>query len=87
MIESDFVPVAVFNNQPGRDEELLRKFREPAWNYQVVRFFDARGRELLPRKDKVWTLDGIASRMIKALRAAGRDVPKELSGLAAPPSP
>jgi len=83
LIESEFVPVAIFNNQPGKDREILRRYKEPAWNYQVVRFLDAKGTDLIPRKDRVWSTAGIAGRMIRALEAAGRPVPKALRQLAA----
>ena len=76
--EGDFVPVAIFNNQPGKDREILKRFKEPAWNYQVVRFLDAGGKDLIPRRDKVWTTAPLAQRMIEALEKAGREVPEGL---------
>lgn len=82
IIEREFVPVLVRNNVPGREAEIRKRFKEPAWNYQVVRFLDAEGKDLIPRKDKVWTLKPLAERMIKALKAAGREVPDDLEGLA-----
>jgi hypothetical protein len=82
-IENAFHPVLVYNNQRnGMDEMLLERFNEPAWNYQVIRFLDAEGRDILPRKDRIWTLDGVASRMVEALAAAHRPIPEYLSDLA-----
>ena len=82
-IENEFFPVLVYNNRKGgMDEELLRRFQEPAWNYQVIRFLDAAGRDVIPRKDRVWTTGGVASRMVEALEAANRPVPKSLEDLA-----
>lgn len=82
-IENEFFPVLVYNNRKGGpDEELLRRFQEPAWNYQVIRFLDAAGRDVIPRKDRVWTTGGVASRMVEALEAANRPVPKYLEDLA-----
>ena len=80
-IEDEFVPVLVYNNRGGEDAELLQRFNEPAWNFQVVRFLDARGRDLIPRKDRVWTLGEIAARMVQALDAARRPVPRYLQVL------
>ena len=57
--------------------------KEPSWNYQVVRFLDANGKDLIPRKDKVRDVMGLATRMQKALEAAGREVPADLGGLVA----
>jgi hypothetical protein len=82
-IETEFFPVLVHNNRSGgMDEELLRRYREPAWNYQVIRFLDAEGRDLIPRKDRIWTTGGVAFRMVEALKAAGRPVPSYLENLA-----
>ncbi|MEM9237088.1 MAG: VPGUxxT family thioredoxin-like (seleno)protein, type 2 [Verrucomicrobiota bacterium] len=82
-IESEFVPLLIHNNQPGKDAELLKRFNEPAWNYQVVRFLDHQGKDLIPRKDKVWTTGPLAERMIQTLEKSGREVPGYLSLLAA----
>jgi len=82
-IENEFIPVLVYNNRPGgRDRELLNRFQEPAWNYQVIRFIDAAGHDVIPRKDRIWTTSGVASRMIEALTAANRPVPQYLKDFA-----
>ena len=80
-IESDFVPLLVPNNQPGEAATILRKFKEPAWNYQVVRFLNSKGEDLIPRKDKVWTTPHLASRMVEALGKAKRPVSESLREL------
>lgn len=81
-VEKEFLPVLVYNNRGGADRQLLERFAEPAWNYQVVRFLDAQGRDIIPRKDHVWTVRELAQRMIAALRATHRPVPPELQKLA-----
>lgn len=89
-IESEFEPVLVINNRPGKDEEILREFGEPAWNYQVVRFLDQEKADLIPRKDRIWSVEALAARMSEALSAAGREVPdylKALGGVAAATDP
>ncbi|MGL4399031.1 MAG: thioredoxin family protein [Luteolibacter sp.] len=76
-IEENFIPLLIHNNQPGRDAEVLAQFGEPAWNYQVVRFLDANGRDLIPRKDRVWEAPELKQRMALALEknfAGGRRV-------------
>lgn len=77
-IESEFVPVAVYNNRGGDDALALARFGEPAWNNPVVRFFDTSRNELLPRRDGVWDTAGVTRRVIDALTAAGREVPAYL---------
>lgn len=83
IIEREFVPVLVRNNVGGREAEILKRYKEPAWNYQVVRFIGADGEDLIPRKDRVWTTQALAPRMKKALEKAGRPVPKDLDALIA----
>lgn len=67
MIEENFVPLLIPNNSPGKDAELLARFNEPAWNYQVVRFLDSNGHDLIPRKDRVWAAPELKQRMKLAL--------------------
>lgn len=78
-IEEQFVPLAIHNNKGGEDQRILKRFKEPAWNYQVMRFVDTSGADLIPRKDKVWTTHGTASRLILAIEAAKRPVPAYLT--------
>jgi hypothetical protein len=85
LIETEFVPVLVFNNQPV-DRALLKRFDEPAWNYQVIRFLDAEAKDIIPRDGKVMKLPAIAKRMAEALKAHGRPVPPVLEKLAIEPA-
>ena len=77
-VEREFLPVLIYNNRKGKDAKILKLYEEPAWNYQVIRFLDGKGKDLIPRKDKVWTRDALALRMIEALEVAGRPVPRYL---------
>ena len=77
-VQREFLPVLIYNNRRGKDAEILERYGEPAWNYQVIRFLDGEGNDLIPRKDRVWTRDTLASRMIQALEVAGRPVPRYL---------
>lgn len=75
-IENEFIPVLIYNNRNGgEDEELLKHFQEPAWNYQVITFLNAEEKDVIPRRDCIWTTAGVASRMIEALDASERSVP------------
>jgi len=82
-VENEFTPLLIHNNKGGRDAEVLKRFGEPAWNYQVVRFLNANAEDIIPRKDQVWDTSGIAERMIAALTQAKRPVPAYLTLLAA----
>ena len=81
-VENEFYPVLVYNNRGGKDRQLLERFGEPAWNFQVVRFLNAQGQDIIPRKDRVWTISALAARMIETLQATNRPVPKYLQALA-----
>ncbi len=78
-IHESFTPVLIHNNAGGKDAATLKKYGEPAWNYQVVRFLNAQGADLIPRKDQVWETAPLARRMAAALKAAGRPVPAGLA--------
>ncbi len=80
-IEEHFIPVLVYNNK-AVDSEILKAFNEPSWNNPVVRFLNSDGKDVIPRKDGVWTTGPLAARMIKSLEAAGREVPGFLKTVA-----
>jgi hypothetical protein len=61
---------------------LLKRFDEPSWNNPVVRYLNADEKDLIERKDGVWSTTGTVQRMIAALKAANRDVPDYLLALA-----
>ncbi len=71
-IEKNFIPLLIHNNKGGKDAEILKKYKEPAWNFQVVRFLDSEGKDLIPRKDRVWTADQLNPRIKAALQKAGK---------------
>lgn len=78
IIENHFIPLLVINNTGGKDKEILQKYKEPAWNYQVIRFVDSQGKDIIPRKDKVRKTLPLLQRMKLALEKAKRPVPASL---------
>jgi len=78
-IESNFVPVAVYNNVKGDDERVLRAFNEPAWNNPVVRIVAADRAELAPRVNFDSGLSGLSAALVAALDKAKRPVPAYLT--------
>ncbi|MBU1566180.1 MAG: thioredoxin family protein [Proteobacteria bacterium] len=81
-IEDYFIPVLVYNNRSsGMDAELLARFNEPAWNFQVIRFLDREGEDIIPRLDRVWTVSETAERMAATLEKKARPVPHFLANL------
>jgi hypothetical protein len=49
LIESEFIPLAIYNNKPGKDAEILRLYNEPSWNNPVAHFIDAEGKDIIPK--------------------------------------
>lgn len=67
-IEKNFIPLLIINNTGGNDAKMLKHFKEPAWNYQVIRFLDHKGNDIIPRKDKIWDKQTLLKRMNLALK-------------------
>ena len=52
---------------------FTEKYNEPAWNFQLVRFLDSDGNDLIPRKVRVWTADELNPRIKAALEKARKN--------------
>lgn len=77
-VESLFVPVAIYNNSPGDDARVLKRFREPAWNNPVVRIMRHDGTELASRVAGDYSRNGLVAAMVTALEKEKREVPMYL---------
>lgn len=66
-IESEFIPLAIYNNKGGADGEVLKKFNEPSWNNPVVRIVDTHGKDIITRLNANYTAAGLASAMTQAI--------------------
>ncbi len=78
------MPMAVYNNVGGKDKQILQRFKEPAWNFQVMRFLDSDLEDVIPRRDRVWGIHGTAVRIAQALEAADHQVPAYLESVLIP---
>ncbi len=85
-LEENFIPVAIYNNAGGKDKEVLNQFNEPAWNYQVMRFLSPQLNDIIPRKDKVWTIHSTATRLVSAIETSGKTAPGYLTNVLIPES-
>ena len=81
-IETEFVPVLVFNNR-DEDSALMKEFNEPTWNNPVVRYLNADRKDVTKRQDGLWSVGDTAKKMIAALKAEKRRVPAYLELVAA----
>jgi hypothetical protein len=73
-IEDELVPCVVHNNEGGKDAAVLERYREPAWNNPVVRLVGDDGKDLIDRRDGVWSTGGIASRVRTVLHERGKEL-------------
>ena len=74
-IETNFIPLAIYNNRKGKDAQVLTYYQEPTWNNPVVRIVGSDKKDLLPRLHSNYTPAGLANYMIKALQKTKRSVP------------
>ena len=77
-IESEFVPVAVFNNKGGEDKKVLSYFKEPSWNNPVVRIVDEDKKDVVRRVSGNYSKAGVVNAMIAALQKSQRQIPEYL---------
>ena len=76
VVESHFVPLAIFNNKGGEDREVLKKFKEPSWNNPVVRIINEEEFGLVDRLSGDFSLLGVAERIHSAMIATNQVVPE-----------
>lgn len=81
-IETEFVPLAIYNNKGGHDAEVLKRYNEPSWNNPVVRIVDQDGNDIVSRLSGNYSAAGIAERMRQAIIMKKGLAPKYLSLLA-----
>jgi hypothetical protein len=80
-IETYFVPLAIHNNKEGKDREVLKYFREPAWNNPVVRFIDHRKQNLTDRISGNYTPLAVVKHMIEIMNSEQITIPEYLEFL------
>ena len=75
-IENEFVPLAIFNNNKGKDLTTLKKYNEPTWNNPVVRIVNKNGDNLVKRVASDYSVKGLYDAMLKALKAEKKVIPE-----------
>jgi len=78
LIESHFVPLAIFNNKGGEDRKVLQKYKEPTWNNPVVRITNQKGDNLINRIAGDYSLLGLAKGIKQAMILSGQTTPAYL---------
>jgi hypothetical protein len=78
-IEDLFVPLAIYNNKRGHDEEVLAIYNEPARNNPVLYVVDTEGKSIINRLSGKYTLYNVVQYIKKALIAWKEPIPPYLS--------
>lgn len=76
LIQTRFVPLAIYNNHPGPDAEILHRFGEPSWNNPVSYVLKTDGTPLIARHADRYDPVSFHDHLTAALRAAGQPVPQ-----------
>lgn len=80
-IENEFVPLAIYNNRPGADAEILRKYNEPSWNNPVAHFVDSEGKDIIVKLSNNYHPLGMYEKLVEVLIVSGKPVPKYVEAL------
>lgn len=75
LIENEFVPLAIYNNKPGKDAEILKRYNEPSWNNPVTRFIDSNGRDIIQKLSNNYHPLGLYNKIIEVLTALEKAIP------------
>ncbi|RRJ90814.1 VPGUxxT family thioredoxin-like (seleno)protein, type 2 [Flavobacterium macacae] len=75
-IENEFVPLAIFNNIPGKDKDVLAMYNERSWNNPVAHFVDFRGRDIIPKLANNYKPLSMYNKMVEVLDKLGTPIPK-----------
>ena len=78
VIETYFIPLAIYNNKEGKDREVLNYFREPSWNNPVVRIINDKKKDLADRVSGNYSILGIVEAMTDVMKAQKIKIPEYL---------
>lgn len=78
-IETEFIPLAIYNNKGGADKKVLDKYGEPTWNNPVVRIVNEKGDNIVGRLSGDYSVNGLANTMADALFKEGKSIPAYLN--------
>lgn len=76
LIENEFVPLAIYNNKPGKDAEILKRYDERSWNNPVTRFVDFAGNDIASKLANNYQPLGLYNKIIDVLKGLGKDIPE-----------
>ena len=74
-IENEFIPLAIFNNRPGKDSDVLALYNEPSWNNPVAHFIDDKGKDIIPKLANNYQPLSMYNKMVEVLKQSGKSIP------------
>lgn len=74
-IENEFIPLAILNNIPGRDSEILALYNEPSWNNPVAHFINDKGKDIIPKLADNYQPLSMYNKMVQVLKQLGKPIP------------
>lgn len=75
IIENEFIPLAIYNNKLGPDEEVLWLYNEPAWNNPVAHFIDENGKDIIEKLDNNYHPLAMLNKIIDTLLKTKGEIP------------
>lgn len=76
IIENEFIPLAIYNNKPGIDADILKRYDEPAWNNPVAHFVDQNGKDIVQKLANNYHPLSMLDKIIEALRGIKVEIPE-----------
>lgn len=77
-IETYFIPLCIYNNEKGTDQEALTYFKEPSWNNPVVRIVNHELKDIVTRINGDYTAYGLISGIIATMQKNKLKIPEYL---------
>ncbi len=78
VIETYFIPMAVYNNKGGKDREVLEYYKEPSWNNPVVRIVNKEKKDIYPRIGGNYSALAVVQAIVQTLDQQNLVVPNYL---------
>lgn len=75
-IENEFVPLAIYNNKPGVDQDILNLYNEPSWNNPVAHFVNEKGEDIIPKLNNNYHPLAMYNKLVETLTILGKPIPK-----------
>lgn len=80
-IENEFIPLAIYNNRPGADQDILNLYQEPSWNNPVAHFVNEKGQDIIPKLANNYHPLGMFNKLVEVLTVLNKPIPKYVETL------